>query len=184
MGTILGVTGGLWLALADDKPAPGGEQQQRPFIIATTLQAASDHFPAGSGGGSFLRVYQHYEDPAEASPQYRNHAHNDYAEVLLEYGALGALLILAVIGWWARQAQVAWRGQGPGFAEARAGVIMLGILLVHSAVDYPLRTGALALLATAAAVLSTRHQANTYPTPAAGSVGEPEEDPVHLRITL
>lgn len=183
-GTILGVTGGLWLALAGDKPAPGGAEQQRPFIIATTLQAASDHFPAGSGGGSFLRVYQHYEDPAEASPQYRNHAHNDYAEVLLEYGALGALLILAVIGWWARQAQVAWRGQGPGFAEARAGVIMLGILLVHSAVDYPLRSGALALLATAAAVLATRHQANTYPTPAAGSVGEPEEDPVHLRITL
>lgn len=183
-GATLAAAGGLWLVLTDDSPPPGGEEQQRPFIIATTLQAARDHFPVGSGGGSFLRVYQHYEDPDEASPQYRNHAHNDYAEVLLEYGAPGALLILLVIGWWARQGQTAWRGQGPGFAEARTGVIMLGVLLAHSAVDYPLRTGALALLSAAAAVLATRHHPGAHRSPAAGTVAEPDEDPVHLRITL
>ncbi len=183
-GAVLGAAGGLWLVLINDRPPPGGEEQQRPFIIATTLEAAYDHFPVGTGGGSFLRVYQHYEDPAQASPQYRNHAHNDYAEVLLEYGAPGALLIMVVIGWWASQAVAAWRGQGPGIAEARAGVIMLGILLAHSAVDYPLRTGALALLATAAAVLAARHYANASLAPASGTLEQPEEDPVHLRITL
>jgi O-antigen ligase len=182
-GAVLGAAGGLWLALTADTPAPGGDEQQRPFIIATTLQAARDHFPVGTGGGSFLRVYQHYEDPAQASPQYRNHAHNDFAEVLLEYGAPGALLILIVIGWWTRQAFAAWRGGGPGCAEARAGVIMLGVLFAHSAVDYPLRTGALALLATAAAVLATRH-AGAHGTHAATTVEEPTEDPRHLRITL
>jgi O-antigen ligase len=183
-GAVLGAAGGLWLALADDRPAPGGEEQQRPFIIATTLEAARDHFPAGTGGGSFLRVYQHYEDPAQASPQYRNHAHNDYAEVLLEYGAPGALLIMVVVGWWARQALVAWRGQGPDFTEARAGVIMLGILFAHSAVDYPLRTGTLALLATAAAVLAARHYGGVARELADKAAEEPEEDPAHLRITL
>lgn len=182
-GAVLGAAGGLWLALTGDAPKPGGDEQQRPFIIATTLEAARDHFPVGTGGGSFLRVYQHYEDPAQASPQYRNHAHNDFAEVLLEYGAPGALLVLVVIGWWARQAHAAWRGGGPGFAEARAGVIMLGVLLAHSAVDYPLRTGALALLATAAAVLATRH-AGPRGTPAVTTAEEPTEDPRHLRITL
>lgn len=179
-GAMLAAAGGLWLTLAGDTPPPGGAEQQRPFIIATTLQAARDHFPAGTGGGSFLNVYQHYEDPTKASPEYLNHAHNDYAEVLLEYGAPGALLLLVVIGWWAKQAYAAWRGDGPGFAEARAGVIMLGILLAHSAVDYPLRTGALALLAAAATVLAARHGFAS-----AGFVAEvPAEDPRHLRIRL
>lgn len=182
-GAILGAAGGLWLALTADAPPPGGEEQQRPFIIATTLQAAGDHFPVGTGGGSFLRVYQHYEEPADASPEYRNHAHNDFAEVLLEYGAPGALLMLAVIGWWARQAQVAWRSGGPGIAEARTGVIMLAVLLGHSAVDYPLRTGALALLAAGAAVLAAR-RTSASGAPAASASVESAEDPRHLRITL
>jgi hypothetical protein len=60
---------------------------------------------------------------------------------------------------------------------------MLGVLFAHSAVDYPLRTGALALLATAAAVLATRH-AGAHGTHAATTVEEPTEDPRHLRITL
>lgn len=181
-GAALGAAGGLWLALAPATPPPGGLEQQRPFIIATTLDAARDHFPAGSGGGSFLRVYQHYEDPAAASPEYRNHAHNDYAEVLLEHGAPGAVLMLAAIGWWGMAAFAACRG-GAGCAAARAGVIMLGIVLAHSLVDYPLRTAALALLAAAAGIIAARRDA-VAGAPAPGQSEAPEEDPRHLRITL
>ena len=181
-GALLGAAGGLWLALAPAAPAPGGIEQQRPFIIATTLDAARDHFPAGSGGGSFLRIYQHYEDAAAITPEYRNHAHNDYAEVLLEYGAPGAVLMLAVVGWWAFAAFAVWRG-GPGGAAARAGVIMLGIVLAHSLVDYPLRTAGLALLAAAAAVIAARRdEAARAPVP--GPSEAPNDDPRHLRITL
>lgn len=181
-GALLGAAGGLWLALAPGAPPPGGIEQQRPFIIATTLDAARDHFPAGSGGGSFLRVYQHHEDPAAISPEYRNHAHNDYAEVLFEYGAPGAALMLAVLGWWAFAAFTAWRS-GPGAAAARAGVIMLGVVLAHSLVDYPLRTAGLALLAAAAAVIAARRDTTT-PTPDAEPSEAPADDPRHLRITL
>lgn len=181
-GALLGTAGGLWLALAPATPPPGGIEQQRPFIIATTLEAARDHFPAGSGGGSFLRVYQHYEDPAAISPEYRNHAHNDYAEVLLEYGAPGAVLILAAVGWWAIAALAAWRG-GPDGAAARTGAIMLGVVLAHSLVDYPLRTAGLALLAAAAAILAARrNEASRAPAP--GQPETPADDPGHLRITL
>lgn len=181
-GVALGAAGGLWLTLAPASPPPGGIEQQRPFIIATTLDAARDHFPAGSGGGSFLRLYQHYEDPAAITPEYRNHAHNDYAEMLLEYGAPGAVLILAVIGWWAFAAFAAW-SSGPGSAAARAGVIMLGIVLAHSLVDYPLRTAGLALLAAAAAVIAARRD-EAARAPAPDPCEAPEEDSGHLRITL
>jgi len=181
-GAALGVAGALWLALAADTPPPGGPEQQRPFIIATTLEAARDHFPAGAGGGTFLRLYQHYEDPAATSPEYRNHAHNDYAEVLLEYGAPGAMLMLAAIGWWLIASFAAWRG-GPGCAAARAGVIMLGIVLAHSLVDYPLRTAALALLAAAAGIIAARRD-EPSPSPVSGKSEASEDDPRHLRITL
>lgn len=181
-GALLGAAGALWLARAADTPPPGGPEQQRPFIIATTLDAARDHFPAGAGGGSFLRIYQHYEDPAATSPEYRNHAHNDYAEVLLEYGAPGAVLMLAAIGWWVIAAFAAWRG-GPGGAAARAGVIMLGIVLANSLVDYPLRTAALALLAAAAGIIAARRD-DPSPTSVSGQSEVPEDDPRHLRITL
>ncbi|MCL9999644.1 MAG: O-antigen ligase family protein [Erythrobacter sp.] len=181
-GAALGAAAGLWLAIAPAAPAPGGIEQQRPFIIVTTLEAARDHFPVGSGGGSFLRVYQHHEDPAVTTPEYRNHAHNDYAEVLLEYGAPGAALVLAAIGWWAVAAFAAWRG-GPGCAGARAGVIMLGVVLAHSLVDYPLRTAALALLAAAAGIIAARRD-EAAQAPAAGQSEAPQDDPRHLRITL
>lgn len=174
--------GGLWLALADPAPPPGGAEQHRPAIIATTLRAARDHFPVGSGGGSFLRVYQHYEDPADASPQYRNHAHSDYAEILLEYGLPGALLILAAIGWWALRARDAWRA-GSEAAAARCAVIMTGVVLAHSLVDYPLRTGALALLAAGVAILAAR-RAGSREAPTAAMAEAADDTPGHLRITL
>lgn len=182
VGAAIAATGAVWLAAAGDTPPPGGAEQQRPAMIATTLEAARDHFPVGSGAGTFLRVYQRYEDPAAAGPEYRNHAHSDYAEILLEYGAPGALLIFAALGWWAIQTRAAWRA-GPESAAARCAVIMLGILLAHSLVDYPLRTGALAVLAALAAVLVAQRDEAVRGTPAEPS-DRSDEEPGHLRITL
>ena len=168
-GLVLFVAGASWAAWrAQDLPPAGGPEGHRPVMIATTLTAARDYFPAGSGAGSFQRIYVRYEDPARSSGEYRNHAHSDYAEVLLEYGLPGALLIVAALAWWARRTWQASRG-GPALAEARAGAVMLGAMLVHSLVDYPLRTAALAMLAALAAVLLER--------PASGSRTEAEADP-------
>lgn len=181
-GGAMAAAGALALALAGDAPPPGGADQQRPAMIARTLEAARDHFPTGSGAGSFLRVYQHYEDPAAAAPEYRNHAHSDYAEILLEYGVAGALLILAAIGWWAARARAAWR-DGPEAAAARCAVIMLGILLAHSLVDYPLRTSALATLAALAAILAARRD-DRADRGAASAPAVPDAPSEPFRITL
>ena len=66
--------GGWQLGRRTQEPLPGGAEQHRPVIIATTLKAAKDYFPVGSGAGTFQRIYPRYEDPAKITPEYRNHA--------------------------------------------------------------------------------------------------------------
>lgn len=125
----------------------------RKVMTERTLQAAGDHFPVGSGLGSFQQIYRAYEKPAEASRAFANHAHNDYAEVALELGLPGLLLVLLFIAWWVRRAFVAWTGDFAGVALARAASVMIGLVLFHSLVDYPLRTSAIAALFAAACAL-------------------------------
>ena len=123
------------------------DAQHRPVLTRTTIAAASDYFPIGSGGGSFLRIYPQYEPVEHASLEYVNHAHNDYAEVLLEHGALGAVLVFAFVLWWASRVRATWAAPGEAGRVGRAAVISLGAVIAHSAVDYPLRTAAIGAVA-------------------------------------
>ena len=77
--------------------------------IRTTAGAALDYLPFGSGAQSFQLIYPHYEDAANASLEYMNHAHNDYVEVFLEHGIPGLVLIGAALVFWIRQAGRQWR---------------------------------------------------------------------------
>ncbi|UUL82474.1 O-antigen ligase family protein [Sphingomonas qomolangmaensis] len=126
--------------------------QHRDSIIPTAARAAVDYLPLGAGGGSFTAVYPGYEDAATVTPEYVNHAHSDYVEWLLEYGAPGMALTAAALALWARATWVAWRSGGD---VARAATTALGVILVHSAVDYPLRTAAIAVVAALATALAT-----------------------------
>ncbi len=84
-----------------------------------------------------------------------NHAHNEYLETWLEAGWPGAALILAFLVWYGRRLWAAWKA-GPSRERdlQRAASIALLAMLVHSAVDYPLRTATLAVLfALCAAIL-------------------------------
>lgn len=180
LGLALLIAGGGWAALrSQGAPLAGGPEGHRPVMIATTLTAAQDYFPAGSGAGSFQRIYPRHEDPAMASSEFRNHAHSDYAEVLLEYGLPGVLLIAGIVLWWARRSWQAWYG-GPAMAEARAGAVVLGVVLVHSLVDYPLRTAAMAMLAALGAALLERAAG----TAAARPDPDPEPAQEALRVSL
>ena len=98
--------------------------------------------PLGSGLGSFLQVYRLYESPDRVTPEYVVHAHNDYAELALELGVAGVVLILCFLAWWLAAARAAWRTGGGG-PYARAASIASAVILVHSLVDFPLRTAAI-----------------------------------------
>ena len=134
----------------------GTSVQSREQILATTGKAIRDTMPLGSGLGSFVKVYRLYESPDTVTNEYVVHAHNDYAELALELGLPGILLILAFLWWWAAAVQAAWR-MPAGSAYARAASIASAAVLIHSLVDFPLRTAAIsACFAMCMALLADR----------------------------
>lgn len=129
-------------------------------FAASTIAAARDYFPFGSGIGTFVSVYATYEQPAHAFQRhYVNHAHNDFLEIWLEAGACGIALMALFLLWLAARGFGVWRRGLAGARAidaglAKAATLAVLLLLVHSLVDYPLRTGALmAIFAFACALL-------------------------------
>jgi O-antigen ligase len=120
------------------------QPSSRRVMTATTVEIIKDSFPLGTGLGTFSTVYRRYEDPSRVTRQYANHAHNDYVEAVLELGAPGLLLILAFLFWWGRRSHQVWTRDVEGSGLARAGSVIIGIVLAHSIVDYPIRTAAIA----------------------------------------
>lgn len=110
-------------------------------------EAADAYLPLGSGIGSFNAVYRSVEPLNQLDNTFFNQAHNEYVETWLEAGWLGAALMLAFAVWYVRRTWSAWKAPPSRIADLqRAASIAIGALLVHSIVDYPLRTIALAVL--------------------------------------
>ena len=117
----------------------------RTVIYAVSLHALGDFFPAGSGFGSFVPIYALYETPATMLDNYVNHAHNDWLELALEGGLPIVLLLAAFLVWFVLTAVGLWRmgSHDPESLIPRAAALAAGLLMLHSLVDYPLRTRAL-----------------------------------------
>jgi O-antigen ligase len=141
----------------------------RRVLATKTTEIIKDSFPIGTGLGTFSTIYRRYEDPGQVTHQFANHAHNDYLEAAMELGAPGVLLILAFLLWWGRRSYRAWTGDFEGAALARAGSVIVGLVLAHSIVDYPIRTAAIAAVFAFACALMAA------PAPKRSS-GEPAED--------
>jgi O-antigen ligase len=115
----------------------------RQEILATSMRATRDFMPLGSGIGTFRRVYALYENHDRLDPTtYVNHAHNDYLELALETGVPGLAVLALFLLWWARAAWRAWRPGDPD-PFARAAAVASAAILLHSVVDFPLRTAAI-----------------------------------------
>jgi O-antigen ligase len=132
------------LRLAQTDPA----SDYRSTFAKVTWQAVQQYWPDGSGLGTFVPVYQTLEVPETLLPQYVNHAHNDWLELLLEGGAPAAALLVLFLCWLLWALYAAWRGNSTGqtaLMQRTASLVAL-LLLGHSLVDYPLRTPALMVL--------------------------------------
>jgi len=123
----------------------------------TVAEAAQTYLPLGGGFGSFNRVYRSVEPLEEVDPTYFNRAHNDYLETWLEGGWASVAILIAFLVWFFRRGVDAWRHPPSSEADLRrAASVGIVVILAHSAVDYPLRTVAVAaVLAACAAVLET-----------------------------
>lgn len=132
---------GLTPILARFDPQTTGELRFEawPYVAA----AARSFQPLGSGVGSFERVFQAVEPLKLVAVTYFNHAHNDYLELWLETGWIGAAILCLFILWLASSSFRAWRwGAGP----ARAASASILLMMAASTVDYPLRTETLMVL--------------------------------------
>jgi hypothetical protein len=131
----------------------------RIAFARVTAEAAQLYMPFGSGMGTFVPVYAMQERPEDALPDtYVNRAHNDFLELWLEAGVVGLGLVSVFLFWLASRSLKLWRRNAPGgeldLSMARAGTIVAALVVAHSLVDYPLRTGAMmAILAFASGLL-------------------------------
>lgn len=140
----------------------GGESElpMRSIIAENALKASSAVMPVGAGLGSFVQVYPLFEKPRDlVIGAYVNHVHNDFIEIWLETGLVGALLAGVGIFWILRSAIPFWRPPNGETTQddllARAASVAAVALLLHSFVDYPLRSNAiLAFFAMACAMLT------------------------------
>ena len=92
---------------------------------------------------------------------YVNRAHNDWVESWLEGGLASAAVICALVACYLFLAYRSWRTANPNLrlvAYGRAGSICVGLLLVHSIVDYPLRTTALMVMVAISCAFMLRAQ--------------------------
>jgi O-antigen ligase len=135
-------------------------QDARIPFAQTTIEAARAFMPFGSGMGTFVPVYATFEKPRDVLINtFANRAHNDALELWLEAGVAGLALLAVFAVWFLWRAVAVWRHLPDGAREidgslARAATLIIGLLLAHSLVDYPLRTGAMmALFAYACALL-------------------------------
>ena len=130
-------------------------------LVSVTAQAAKDYFPFGSGIGTFAPIYQRYEMLNYLQESYVNRAHNDWMESWLEGGLASAAVICALVACYVFLAYRSWSAADRKLrlvAYGRAGSICVGLLLVHSIVDYPLRTTALmAMVAVSCAFMLRAH---------------------------
>lgn len=128
--------------------------EYRPDIWRDTLFAIGQYWPFGSGLGTFTRAIGPAERLEAIGPLLPNRAHNEYLELLLEAGLPGALA-------WAAVAALVLIGLVRALRAADAKLLpqtvfaggALTIVTLHSLVDYPLRSMALAGLVGVAAAL-------------------------------
>lgn len=129
---------GTWTRISAEAVDP---EFGRGEFARTTIEGIKANWLTGIGFGNFVEGYKIYEAPDMIFRVFVNHAHNDYLELVFEGGVVAALLLLAYL------AVVAYRlavVRQTAFQKA-AGLSLL-FVLVHSLVDYPLRTMAIAMV--------------------------------------
>ena len=140
---VLGVLGiGIatqWMDLAQTDPL-------RHAAAKETWRLGSQYLPTGSGVGSFVQTFEQAAGLLFQRGEYVNHAHNEYAQWWLEGGVLAVVAALsgfAVLGW------IGLRLLRDRHHRPLGVACWLGLcaLLLHSAVDFPLRTLSLMTLA-------------------------------------
>ena len=121
----------------------------RPEIWRDTIYAIGQYWPWGSGIGTFVPAFVAAERLEVVDSSFPNRAHNEFLELALEAGIPGLVVLAALVGmmawrWVVRLQSAAEPQERAELYFAAAALVTIGL---HSIVDYPLRSMALAVLA-------------------------------------
>ncbi len=135
----------------------GAFDDLRLQFIQIASQASRDFSPWGSGPGAFWYVFPQYDYNFITGDVIVNHAHNEYLELWLEMRwVFAAAAVLALMAFTGQGFRLWFRAKDYSRASvilARAAWVALLLLLMHSIVDYPLRTTAILAMAGVLAAL-------------------------------
>lgn len=141
-----------FLAIADRLNQKG---DTRAEVFSDVMAVSSQFGWLGSGVGSFQSAYAAHEPLDLVGSRILTHAHNDWAELWVE---LGILMMPAVVlfGIWFWQRVLDLRGRARQQPLQIASLLVIVMLCLHSAVDYPLRTTAVSMVFVLACLLCSR----------------------------
>jgi O-antigen ligase len=129
----------------------------RHDFAVTGWRMLDDVWPVGAGLGSFATLYPFFENPDRVGATFVNHAHNEPLEWLVETGLPGLMTASLFLWWLGRHLIAAWSYPGRDGAILQASSVATVLILLHSLVDYPIRTAAiLSLFSMFCAVLMRR----------------------------
>lgn len=134
----------------------------RVELIPVLFQMIKTHFPFGSGAGSFVTVFEIFEPDTMVFEKYYNHAHNDFLELVAEHGVAGLALIVGAVTGWLYAARWILFGCDPENRREQvvllgvAGLAILMLCAIGSAVDYPVRVPSISALVAISTLWVTR----------------------------
>jgi O-antigen ligase len=122
----------------------------RVKVFPQIAAMAQNNWLLGTGFGSFEYAYRAHEASAWLNQTYLNNAHDDWLQWVIEGGLPAILIVLGFCGWIVRTGRARWR-EAEGNPALRRLIAMafsvLVLLIVASALDYPLRVPSMMLYA-------------------------------------
>jgi O-antigen ligase len=110
-----------------------------------SLKMFWNYFPLGTGSASFAQAFQVDQPSSLLNPTYLNRAHNDWLEIVTDFGLLGAAFLVAAAGLFVRITYRLWfhySGIKRSISYARMATVLIAMIGFASFGDYPLRTPA------------------------------------------
>lgn len=143
------------------------QADSRLMVWEVSMRAANKYLPWGSGGGSFVNVFKAEETVTELERGYANQAHNEFIQIMLEYGWPGLMVLgFAIIGLLVCFISWVWTKQGSDTlstgskSHAYYLIVLLVLVALHSIVDFPVRAASFGLIFTFVFVLVATPQLN------------------------
>jgi O-antigen ligase len=151
LATGLGVAVLVGMQALQSRFAMLAEREGRMEFWPDIVTAGLAYQPFGAGIGAFETVFIQAEPLDRMRTVYIDQAHNDFLELWVDAGWPGILVAVIVLAFLARRMVGVWVASGReagGGADnlARAGSLICLVLILHSAVDYPLGVEALAVM--------------------------------------